>query len=77
MPVPLFGHVLLIDSQGMQSCECILLNYPSLFVRDADTLQKNGMGNKKLIIGDHNRDLLYQRARTVLEDPEAAKYVWE
>jgi len=35
------------------------------------------MGNKKLIIGDHNRDLLYQRARTVLEDPEAAKYVWE
>lgn len=25
---------------------------------------------------DHNRDLLYQRASTVLEDPEAAKYVW-
>lgn len=40
------------------------------------TLQKNGMGHKKLIIWDHNRDLLYQRASTFLEDAEAAKYVW-
>lgn len=40
------------------------------------TLHKNGMGNKKLIIWDHNRDLLFQRASTFLEDPEAAKYVW-
>ncbi len=40
------------------------------------TLRKNGMGNKKLIVWDHNRDLLYQRASTILEDPEAAKYVW-
>lgn len=40
------------------------------------TLQKSGMGDKKLIAWDHNRDLVYQRASTVLEDPEAAKYVW-
>jgi glucosylceramidase len=40
------------------------------------TLHKAGMADKKLIIWDHNRDLLYQRASTVLEDPEAAKYVW-
>jgi glucosylceramidase len=40
------------------------------------TLYKQGMASKKLIIWDHNRDLLYQRASTVLEDPEAAKYVW-
>ena len=40
------------------------------------TLHKKGMGNKKLIVWDHNRDLLYQRASTILEDPEAAKYVW-
>ncbi len=30
----------------------------------------------KIIAWDHNRDLLYQRASTVLNDPEAAKYVW-
>ncbi|MBS7566876.1 glycoside hydrolase family 30 protein [Mucilaginibacter sp. Bleaf8] len=40
------------------------------------TLTKEGMAGKKLIAWDHNRDLMYQRASTVLEDPEAAKYVW-
>jgi glucosylceramidase len=40
------------------------------------TLQKQGMGNKKLIAWDHNRDLLYQRATTILNDPAAARYVW-
>ena len=40
------------------------------------TLQKAGMTDKKLIAWDHNRDLIYQRASTILSDPEAAKYVW-
>ena len=40
------------------------------------TLKKNGMGDKKLIVWDHNRDLIYQRASVVLGDPEAAKYIW-
>ena len=40
------------------------------------TLHKSGMADKKLFIWDHNRDLIYQRASTVYEDPEAAKYVW-
>ncbi|MFL9485344.1 glycoside hydrolase family 30 protein [Chitinophagaceae bacterium LWZ2-11] len=40
------------------------------------TLQKSDLGNKKLIAWDHNRDLVYQRASVILNDPEAAKYVW-
>jgi glucosylceramidase len=40
------------------------------------TLHKSGMADKKLIAWDHNRDLLYQRASTILEDPGAAQYVW-
>jgi len=40
------------------------------------TLHRNGLGDKKLMAWDHNRDLIYQRASTVLNDPEAAKYVW-
>lgn len=40
------------------------------------TLHRQGLADKKIIIWDHNRDLLYQRASTVLEDPQAAKYVW-
>jgi glucosylceramidase len=40
------------------------------------TLKKNGLGDKKLIAWDHNRDQVFQRASVILSDPEAAKYVW-
>ena len=40
------------------------------------TLEKAGLADKKLIVWDHNRDLIYQRASTMLNDPEAAQYVW-
>ncbi|OCX52324.1 glycosyl hydrolase [Mucilaginibacter sp. PPCGB 2223] len=40
------------------------------------TLQKAGLADKKLMVWDHNRDLVYDRASTILEDPAAAKYVW-
>jgi glucosylceramidase len=40
------------------------------------TLHKNNMAGKKLIAWDHNRDLIYHRASTIMSDPEAAKYVW-
>ena len=40
------------------------------------TLAKQGLGSKKLIAWDHNRDLLFQRASTILHDAAAAKYVW-
>lgn len=40
------------------------------------TLANAGMVDKKLIVWDHNRDLIFQRASTMLNDPEAAKYVW-
>lgn len=40
------------------------------------TMHKNGLDDKKIIIWDHNRDIVYERAKAVLEDKEAAKYVW-
>jgi glucosylceramidase len=40
------------------------------------TMHKEGFADKKIIAWDHNRDMLYQRASTMLNDPEAAKYVW-
>lgn len=39
-------------------------------------LAKGGLGDLKLMVWDHNRGLMYQRAAAVLEDPDAAKYVW-
>ncbi|WP_133272394.1 glycoside hydrolase family 30 protein [Hymenobacter radiodurans] len=48
------------------------------FVRDylGPTLKKNGLGDRKLIAWDHNRDQIFQRASTILDDPKAAQYVW-
>lgn len=40
------------------------------------TMEKEGLKEKKIIVWDHNRDLIYQRAQTYFDDPEAAKYAW-
>ena len=40
------------------------------------TLKREGLGDKKIIAWDHNRDLIYQRASTILSDPKAARFVW-
>lgn len=40
------------------------------------TMAKAGLGNKKIIVWDHNRDLMVQRASTIFDDPAAAKYAW-
>lgn len=40
------------------------------------TLEKSGLHEKKLVAWDHNRDLIYQRAFTLLNDKDAAKYLW-
>ena len=40
------------------------------------TMKKEGLGAKKIIVWDHNRDLMVQRANTIFGDPEAAKYAW-
>lgn len=40
------------------------------------TLRREGLADKKILAWDHNRDLIYQRASTILADPEAARYVW-
>lgn len=40
------------------------------------TLKKAGLGDRKILVWDHNRDLMYQRAETIFDDPEAAKYAY-
>jgi len=39
-------------------------------------MEKEGLGDKKIVVWDHNRDLINNRANTIFEDPEAAKYAW-
>src|SRR6266567_1464309 len=40
------------------------------------TMKREGMGDKKIIAWEQKRDLVYQRASTILKDPKAARYVW-
>jgi glucosylceramidase len=48
------------------------------FVRDhlGPALAQAGLGHIKIVIWDHNRDLMVERASTVYSDPVAASYVW-
>jgi glucosylceramidase len=40
------------------------------------TMAREGLSDKKIIAWDHNRDLVNQRATTILTDPKAARFVW-
>ena len=40
------------------------------------TFEKNNLGDKNIVVWDHNRDLISHRANTIFEDPEAIKYAW-
>ena len=40
------------------------------------TLETAGLGDKNIVVWDHNRDLISDRANTIFEDPEASKYAW-
>lgn len=48
------------------------------FVRDhlGPALSKAGLGSVKILIWDHNRDGMFERAQMAYADPEAAKYIW-
>ena len=48
------------------------------FVRDhlGPALHAAGLGHVRIVIWDHNRDALVERASVVYADPEAARYVW-
>jgi glucosylceramidase len=39
-------------------------------------MEKAGLSDKKIIVWDHNRDLMYQRAQVIFDDPEASRYAW-
>lgn len=40
------------------------------------TMEREGLADKKIVVWDHNRDLINHRANTIFQDPEASKYAW-
>jgi glucosylceramidase len=80
MGMPIWGLSVQNEPMATQKWEsCIFTGEEERdFIKEylGPTLAKGGLGGKKLIAWDHNRDLVQQRASTVLDDPAAAKYVW-
>ncbi|MBK8653647.1 MAG: glycoside hydrolase family 30 protein [Haliscomenobacter sp.] len=78
--VPVWGLSVQNEPMAKQTWEsCIYTDQEETdFIKNhlGPVLKKNGLADKKLIAWDHNRDLLYHRASTILSDPKAAKYVW-
>ncbi len=78
--IPIWGLSVQNEPMATQTWESCL--YTAEDERDfiknylGPALAKANMSGKHLIAWDHNRDLMYQRASTILEDPGAAKYVW-
>lgn len=78
--IPVWGLTVQNEPMAKQTWESCL--YTAQEERDfiknflGPALWNNGLKDKKLIAWDHNRDLIYHRASTILSDPEAAKYVW-
>lgn len=78
--IPIFALTVQNEPMAKQIWESCI--YTSVQERDfvknhlGPILAKSGYQDKKIIIWDHNRDLIFQRAMDVLNDSEASKYVW-
>ncbi|MDP4187868.1 MAG: glycoside hydrolase family 30 protein [Bacteroidota bacterium] len=78
--IPVWGITVQNEPMARQTWESCI--YTAADERDfikyylGPTFKKEGLGNKKIIAWDHNRDLLYQRASVIMSDPKAAQYVW-
>ncbi|MDQ2855627.1 MAG: glycosyl hydrolase [Acidobacteriota bacterium] len=78
--IPIWGVSIQNEPMATQKWESCIYSAEQErdFLRDhlGPTMKREGLADKKIIAWDHNRDLIYQRATTILSDPQAAKFVW-
>lgn len=78
--VPVWGLTVQNEPMAVQRWEsCIYTAEEERdFVKNhlGPTLEREGLGDKNIVVWDHNRDLITHRANTIYDDPEASKYVW-
>jgi len=78
--VPFWGLTVQNEPMATQTWESCI--YSAADERDfvknflGPALVNSEFKDTKLMIWDHNRGVMYQRAQTVLDDKDAAKYVW-
>ncbi|EIA09593.1 glycoside hydrolase family 30 protein [Flavobacterium frigoris] len=78
--IPIWGLTIQNEPMATQRWEsCIYTAEEERdFLKDylGPTMEKEGLGNKKIIVWDHNRDLMNHRANVIFDDPKASKYAW-
>jgi glucosylceramidase len=78
--IPIWGLTVQNEPDATQTWDSCLYSAEEErdFVRDhlGPELAASGLGSVRLIVHDHNRDFLYQRAKVIYDDSKAAQYVW-
>ena len=78
--IPIWGISVQNEPEAVQTWDsCIYTGEEERdFIKNflGPALKRNKYLDKKLVIWDHNRDVMVERSRAVLSDPDAAKYVW-
>ncbi|MDW5288909.1 glycoside hydrolase family 30 protein [Formosa sp. PL04] len=78
--IPVWGVTIQNEPMAVQRWESCI--YTAEEERDflknylGPTFEREGYGDKKIVVWDHNRDLISHRANVIFDDPEAAKYAW-
>lgn len=78
--IPVWGITIQNEPMAVQRWESCI--YTAEEERDflknhlGPVLDAEGLGDKNIVVWDHNRDLITHRANTIMDDPEAAKYAW-
>jgi glucosylceramidase len=78
--IPIWGTTIQNEPMATQTWESCI--YTAEEERDflknylGPVFQSQGLSNKKIVVWDHNRDLIVHRLSIIYSDPEAAKYAW-
>jgi glucosylceramidase len=78
--MPVWGVTIQNEPMAVQRWESTIYNAEEErdFLKNylGPVLEREGLGDKKIFVWDHNRDLIIRRVNVIFEDPEAAKYAW-
>ena len=78
--IPIWGITIQNEPMAVQRWESSI--YTAEEERDflknhlGPVMEKEGLGDKNIVVWDHNRDLISHRANTIFGDKDAAKYAW-
>lgn len=78
--IPIWGVTIQNEPMAVQRWESCI--YSAEEERDflknhlGPVLEQEGLGDKNIVVWDHNRDLINHRVNTIFDDPDASKYAW-